>query len=334
MQKRAGPIDFQISGFNRYSSVYFSPGRPARADPLHRHRPDRLPPQHRDRAQGDGSWRISPEHTLRSGFYIQGERSTFSTNSSVLPVDEMGMQTTDQPISIFDAGGKTGWLYSYYLQDEWKIVPTLTVNFGARFDLVDEFAHAHQLSPRVNVVWQPTDTTTFTAGLFALLRAAAFRTHRAADDRALRQYDRRAGDHRDTTSKPERDHYFDIGASQVILPGLKAGIDAYYKIASNLLDEGQFGTPILLTPFNYQKGLVKGVELLLSYEIENWSFYGNFAASKALGKDINSAQFNFDPDELAYIAEPLHPSRSRSDLYVFGRHQVPSTRPGPCFPPT
>ena len=27
--------------------------------------------------QGDGSWKISPEHTLRSGFYIQGERSTF-----------------------------------------------------------------------------------------------------------------------------------------------------------------------------------------------------------------------------------------------------------------
>ena len=28
LQKRAGPIDFQISGFNRYSSVYFSPGDP------------------------------------------------------------------------------------------------------------------------------------------------------------------------------------------------------------------------------------------------------------------------------------------------------------------
>ena len=64
----------------------------------------------------------------------------------------------------------------------------------------------------------------------------------------------------DTTSKAERDHYFDIGASQIILPGLKAGVDAYYKIASNLLDEGQFGAPIILTPFNYQKGLVKGVE--------------------------------------------------------------------------
>ena len=56
--------------------------------------------------------------------------------------------------------------------------------------------------------------------------------------------------------------------------------------------------------------LVKGVELLLTYDVGDWSFYGNFAAAKALGKNIDSAQFNFDPDELAYIAGPLYPSRS------------------------
>ena len=46
-----------------------------------------------------------------------------------------------------------------------------------------------------------------------------------------------------------------------------------------------------------------GVELTLSYEIGDWSLYGNLAASKALGKNIISAQFNFQPDELAYIAD-------------------------------
>jgi outer membrane receptor for ferrienterochelin and colicins len=69
--------------------------------------------------------------------------------------------------------------------------------------------------------------------------------------------------------------------------------DAYYKIASNLLDEGQFGAPILFTPFNYEKGLVRGVELTLSYDIDNWSFYSNLAAAKAQGKNIVSSQFNF-----------------------------------------
>jgi hypothetical protein len=33
------------------------------------------------------------------------------------------------------------------------------------------------------------------------------------------------------------------------------------------------------------------------------SLYGNLAYSRAIGKDIVSAQFNFQPDELAYIAQ-------------------------------
>jgi outer membrane receptor protein involved in Fe transport len=158
------------------------------------------------------------------------------------------------------------------------------------------------LSPRVNVVWQPTDATTLTAGysryfvpppfeLIASPTIALFANTTAAPAVTL-----------DSVAKAERDHYFDVGGTQIILPGLKAGIDAYYKIASDLLDEGQFGAPIFLTPFNYEKGLVRGVELTLSYDIDNWSFYGNFAAAKAQGKNIVSAQFNFSPDDLAYIA--------------------------------
>jgi hypothetical protein len=57
-----------------------------------------------------------------------------------------------------------------------------------------------------------------------------------------------------------------------------------------------------LTPFNYAQGRVGGAELALNYDKDNWSLYGNFAWSKALGKDIDSAQFNFAPEELAYIA--------------------------------
>ncbi len=301
LQKKAGDFDFQISGVTRDSSAYFSP------DPLgdllfNGIAQNAFRRSIANGAQGDGSWRISPEHTLRSGFYIQAERSSFNTSSSVLPVGDAGAQTSDQPFSIVDFGATTGWLYSYYLQDEWKITPTVTINFGARFDQTAAFVDERQLSPRVNVVWQPTEATTLTAGyaryftpppfeLIAPTTVALFTNTTAAPANTL-----------DSPSKAERAHYFDVSATQVILPGLKAGIDAYYKIASNLIDEGQFGAPILLTPFNYQKGLVDGIQLTLSYDIGDWSFYGNFAAAKALGKNITSAQFNFDPADLAYIA--------------------------------
>ena len=75
----------------------------------------------------------------------------------------------------------------------------------------------------------------------------------------------------DATVKAERDHYFDASVDQVILPGLRVRVDAYYKQATNLIDEGQFGE--------------------------------RRSSSRAIGKAINSAQFNFSADELAYIRQ-------------------------------
>jgi hypothetical protein len=328
LQKRAGPVDFQIAVFNRYSSVNFTGGDPLGPILYTGIGQDAYRRNVATGTQGDGSWKISPEHTLRSGFYIQGERSVFNSSSVVLPVDDMGMQTTDMPMSIFDMGGKTGWLYSYYLQDEWKMLPGLTVNFGARFDLVDEYVNEHQLSPRVNIVWQPTETTTFNAGYSRYFVPPFFELVSQPTIGLFANTTAAPAITQDTTAKAERDHYFDVGASQIILPGLKAGVDAYYKIANNLLDEGQFGAPILLTPFNYHHGIVKGVETLLSYEVGDWSFYGNFAASKALGKEITSAQFNFAPDELAFIANHyIHLDHDQTYTYSAGiKYRVPTTR--------
>ena len=80
-------------------------------------------------------------------------------------------------------------------------------------------------------------------------------------------------------------------------------MDAYYKQAKNLIDEGQFGAPIILTAFNYAGAQVNGIELTATYERGPWSFYGNLAYSRAIGKNIVSSQFNFSPDDLAYISQ-------------------------------
>jgi hypothetical protein len=89
----------------------------------------------------------------------------------------------------------------------------------------------------------------------------------------------------------------------VFLPGLHASIDTYFKSARNLIDEGQFGAPIILTAFNYAHGQVTGAELSVSYDRGPWSLYANLADSRAIGKDIVSAQFNFSASELAYISD-------------------------------
>ena len=43
------------------------------------------------------------------------------------------------------------------------------------------------------------------------------------------------------------------------------GVDTYYKQAVNLIDEGQFGAPIILTPFNYSYGQQYGAEFTMNY---------------------------------------------------------------------
>jgi outer membrane receptor protein involved in Fe transport len=94
-----------------------------------------------------------------------------------------------------------------------------------------------------------------------------------------------------------------------------------------LVDEGQFGAPIIFFPFNYQKGWVKGVEFSLSYELDNWSSYGNLAASQELGKNIISGQFNFSADDLALIANhAIHTDHDQTYTSSAGiKYRVPTT---------
>jgi hypothetical protein len=99
----------------------------------------------------------------------------------------------------------------------------------------------------------------------------------------------------------ERDHYFDAGVTQDVIPGLNVGIDSYYKKATDLIDEGQFGPALIFETFNYNKGRVWGVEFTSSYTHENFYAYDNFAYSVAQGTQVVSGQFNFTPAELSYI---------------------------------
>lgn len=253
--------------------------------------------------QGDSSWRIDDSHTLRAGFLAQLEHTSYNTFSQVLPVDGAGAQTSDQPIGITDNGGKTGGLYGVYLQDEWRIAPTLTLNYGLRFDRVNEYTNATQLSPRINAVWKATDSTTIHAGYSRYFVPPSFELVSPTSIGLFANTTAAPTVLQDDAVKAERSHYFDVGLTQVVAPGFTIGLDGYYKLATNLIDEGQFGAPIILSAFNYANARVGGVEFTANYDSGPWSIYANAAYSRAMGLNIVSAQFNFAPDELAYIQQ-------------------------------
>ena len=45
-----------------------------------------------------------------------------------------------------------------------------------------------------------------------------------------------------------------------MLPGLDMGLDAYYKLAKDMIDDGQFGQAVVLTQFNWASGYSEGAE--------------------------------------------------------------------------
>ena len=105
----------------------------------------------------------------------------------------------------------------------------------------------------------------------------------------------------DSPVRPERSHYFDLGADRKIFSGFTVGADVYYKLGTDFLDDGQFGQAPMLTQFNYAQGYAEGVELKAKYQDGDFSAYANFAANHTKATDIVSNQYLFDPAELAYI---------------------------------
>ncbi|MBO9581865.1 MAG: TonB-dependent receptor [Sphingobium sp.] len=299
-------LNFQIAPFVRYSQTRYTP------DPLGG---DLILTGVADTSrlssltagvQADGSYKLSGSHMLRFGLFFQNERTRSTVTSQVFTIDTLPngdvIQTSDIPLSITDRGGKTGQLYGVYLQDEWSLTPTLTLNYGARFDMVRAYTREQQLSPRANLVWKPGGRTTFHIG-YARNFTPPPQELVAAPTLALFTGTTKATEI--TTADPvraEREHYFDGGIQQVIAPGFKIGIDAYYKIKRNLLDEGQFGPSLVLSPFNYAKGYAWGVELSTNYTHGPFDLYANVARGEEKGRNIISSQYFFGQDELDYIA--------------------------------
>jgi outer membrane receptor protein involved in Fe transport len=207
----------------------------------------------------------------------------------------------DIPITIIDNGAKTQNTFSAYLQDEWKIAQSLTLNYGVRYDQYQAYASENQLSPRINAVWTPFDGTTVHAGYSRFFTPPPFENVGSESVAKFVGTTASPAITQDSVSKAERANYFDVGAQQQIGDGFTFGVDSYYKISRNLIDEGQFGAPIILTPFNYKRGKQYGLEFTANYTSDNFTAYANAGFEHAAGEDIVSSQFSFDPGDLAYI---------------------------------
>ena len=254
--------------------------------------------------QTDASYTVNDAHTVRAGFYLQHDDSTSPTTSLVLPTDSTGAPTMDVPLAIADNSDQTQWIESLYLQDEWKVGAGVTVNYGLRFDHFNAYTSGGQVSPRLNIVWQSVWGTTLHAGYSRYFTPPPFELIGGESINKFINTTAQAEVLQDDAPKAERADYYDAGVQQQLFDkSLTLGIDSYYKTATHLIDEGQFGAPIILTPFNYRHGMIEGIEFTANYTQGAFSAYGNLAFQSAKGRQIETAQFNFGPDDLAYISD-------------------------------
>jgi hypothetical protein len=168
-QKSAGDLNLQASIFGRNSNVHFTP------DPIgdlffNGVASDVDRNLYSGGLQADASYSLGDKHTIRGGVMLLDEYlSADSTTTAIL------MDSTDpggfnplpgSPTTTIVQNGVSHALFAgVYLQDEWKILPEVTINYGARFDeYYSPFDKENQPSPRANIIWQPTDSTTLHAG--------------------------------------------------------------------------------------------------------------------------------------------------------------------------
>jgi hypothetical protein len=299
-QKKVGDLNFQASIFNRYSSILFRPDNVG--DLIFNGVASRV-----DRGilsnglELDASYKLTGQHTLRAGLIFTEQYATVDTVTLVFPVDENGNQTSTTPLRIVDNHDKYGYFYGFYLQDEWKPFEQLTINFGGRLDFLNAFVDENQLSPRINVVYEPFKGTTLHAGYARYFTPPPLE---AVPQGTIAKFTGTTNESEITKDAPvtaERAHYFDVGATQKIAEGFNVGIDGFYKSSHSVLDEGQFGEALILSSFNYKRGEIYGGEFTASYDKGGFSAYLNAAYEWARGTNVSSAQFLFDADEFAYI---------------------------------
>ena len=155
-------IDYQVAPFSRYSTVTFNPDHVG--DLIYNGAASRV--FRSDWGNGfqlDTAYHGIADHTFRLGGYFDAERAEIDNHEVGIPDCRWGDED-HVPISIVNDIALQTWIYSGYIQDEWKPTEKLTFNYGVRFDLYDGLVRADQASPRVAVEYKLFKNTTLHAG--------------------------------------------------------------------------------------------------------------------------------------------------------------------------
>lgn len=317
-QHNSDTFNMQAAGFIRYAKASYQPDPLGGTLMFNGTESDLTQTSQALGFQADASLKLGDVHTLRAGLFFQQDRSRSSSINRVFAVDALGNQASDVPIAVPVNERLSGRDWSAYVQDEWKLGEKVTFNAGLRYDHSAGLVSESQLSPRIGLVWEPDSATTVHMGYARYFTPPPLVL---IGQGTLAAFAGTTGAPAIVNSDPvrsQREHLFDIGAQHQFGGRLTLGVDVYYKIATNLLDDAELGTLRIDSPFNYAKARNWGVELSASYAKGPLHLYGNLARGQQRATSITSNQFLFDPAEVSYI----------KDHYIYTDHSQKWTASG------
>jgi len=249
--------------------------------------------------QADVDYTIG-QHTITTGVYLGEYHVVVDDHSLVFPADSDGNQTSSTPITVVNNARATNLLTGIYVSDRWQLGARWTVNLGLRWDDLTGFTANNQVDPTINVAWVVVPQVTVHGGFARYMQVPSFQGISPTASMAF-EGTTAAGPAGISTPLTEDDVEWDAGVVYRLNRRLTLSEDAFYEITHHYLDTGQFGVVPIFAPFNYDRGSIWGTETAVAYRDAALTLYGSATIGRNLQRGVVTGQFNFDPDELAYI---------------------------------
>lgn len=236
--------------------------------------------------RSDYTHTFGSRHTFKTGIELNGYR--LREDFQFDPRDQL---EEDSSLTAFNfRGRKTGGVGAFYVQDKIRI-KNFTTNIGLRYDQYSVVTSEHQVSPRINLAY--TFSRTSTVLHFAYNRFFALPPN---ENLLLSTQLQTNG----IAPQPSRSNFYELGISQAVKNKALIRITTYYRRDKNAFELTELTNVREFLPTTFARGKSYGAELSIQIpEIPKLgiSAYLNYAAQRTF--QIGPISGGFSDDSLA-----------------------------------